>query len=271
MAVVTDTAYRDVLRAGPSPARSKYPPLIFIHGAFAGAWTWAEHFLGHFADLGFSCHAVNLPGRKGGPDHGRLHDYGIKDFARAVIDVIDDLPAAPVLIGHSMGGFIAQRAALERAAAGTVLMSSVPPTGLVGPSVALAMAKPMLTWEIACIQTMGESVATLNTLHQSIFNDHVPEEVTARLMPRFQMESRRAVMDMHAVMVPPLSGFMGKPVLVLGAERDNLIPPAFVHGTAAFLGTNAYIFDGMGHAVMLEADWRKAAETVSDWLGEVYG
>ncbi|MEQ8227141.1 MAG: alpha/beta hydrolase [Rhodospirillales bacterium] len=260
-----------VLCAGPSPEQSDHPPLVFIHGAFAGAWTWAEHFLDFFAGQGFSCHAVNLPGRKDMSDYPKLHEFGVQDFIETVVQVIDDLPRPPVLIGHSMGGFVAQRVAQERDVAGAVLMSTVPPTGLAGPSVALAMSKPMLVWEIARIESFGEPLDSLDTLHQSIFNDHVPKDVSAKLMPRFQMESRRAVLDLHAVVMPPVSGLLGKPVLVLGAEHDNLIPTAFVIGTAAFLGTQAHIFDGMGHAVMLESRWAEAAQAITDWLRETDG
>lgn len=28
-------------------------PLLFVHGAFIGAWCWDEHFLKYFADLGW--------------------------------------------------------------------------------------------------------------------------------------------------------------------------------------------------------------------------
>ena len=258
-----------VLRAGPAPEESDHPPLVFIHGAFAGAWTWAEHFLGYFAGQGFSCHAINLPGRKGMDDYPKLHDFGIQDFVDAVVGLIDDLPRPPILIGHSMGGFVAQRVAQERDVAGAVLMSTVPPTGLVGPSVALAISRPMLIWEISRIESFGEPLDSLETLHQSIFNSHVPKAVSERLLPWFQMESRRAVIDMHTVVIPPLAGLRGKPVLVLGAEHDNLIPPAFVYGTAAFLGTQAHIFDGMGHAVMLEVEWQEAAEAIADWMREL--
>lgn len=260
-----------VLRTGPAPEDSDHPPLVFIHGAFAGAWTWAEHFLNYFGDRGFSCHAINLPGRKGMDDYPKLHDYGIDDFVNATAEVVDALPRPPVLIGHSMGGFIAQRLAMERDLAGVVLMSTVPPTGLAALTMTLAMSQPMLAWEISRVESFGESLESLETLHQSIFNSHVPKVVSDRLLPWFQMESRRAVMDLHTVFMPPMLGLRSTPVLVLGAEHDNLIPPAFVHGTAAFLGTQAHIFDGMGHAVMLEDDWEEAADTIADWLRELDG
>lgn len=260
----------DILRRGPAPDATDKPPLLFVHGAFAGAWCWDEHFLPFFADLGYSCHAINLPGRKDAPDHDRMHEYGIGDFTDSVLTAIDGLPRPPVLLGHSMGGFIAMRAALEREVAGAVLLSSVPPTGLAAPAVVLALSRPMLIWEIARVQSLGDSEATLEALRQAIFNTHVPEETSARLMPHFQAESHRAVIDLHTVMVPPLMGLRGKPVLVLGAMKDNLIPPSFVHGTAAFLGTHAHIFEGMGHAIMLEAHWKEAAETIADWLAEVF-
>ena len=260
-----------VLRRGPAPDASDKPLLVFIHGAFAGAWTWDEHFLGYYADLGYSCHAVNLPGRRGDADHARLHEFGLQYYTDAVTETVRGLPRPPVLIGHSMGGFVAMRAALECEIAGVVLISSVPPTGLAGPSVVLALSRPMLVWEIARVQSLGASDAALETLREAIFNTHVPEEVSARLMPRFQTESQRAVIELHTVVVPPLAGLRGKPVLVLGAALDNLIPPAFVHGTAAFLGTHAHILDGMGHAVMLEENWRNAADAAGDWLGERFG
>ena len=30
-------------------------PLLFVHGAFTGAWCWSEHFLPYFAKQGKSC------------------------------------------------------------------------------------------------------------------------------------------------------------------------------------------------------------------------
>jgi pimeloyl-ACP methyl ester carboxylesterase len=34
-------------------------PLLFVHGAWHGAWCWDEHFLDLFADKGYRALAVN--------------------------------------------------------------------------------------------------------------------------------------------------------------------------------------------------------------------
>ena len=37
-------------------------PLVFVHGAWHGAWCWDEHFLGHFAAKGYRAIALDLRG-----------------------------------------------------------------------------------------------------------------------------------------------------------------------------------------------------------------
>ena len=51
---------------------SKYPagaarptPLLFVHGAWHGAWCWDEHFLDFFAAHGYAAHALSLRGHGG--------------------------------------------------------------------------------------------------------------------------------------------------------------------------------------------------------------
>lgn len=284
------TAFQDagLISVGPAPSESAYPPLLFIHGAFSGAWIWQEAFLPWFAEQGFSCHAVNLPGRKGHPSYDRLHDFGLNDFTAAAVSAIDALKRAapeakpetkpgtkreikPVLVGHSMGGLIAMRAALARDVAGAVLLAPVPPTGLAAPAITLALTRPMLSFEVLRVQTLGESAASLAHLHEALFADHAEREVTRRLMPKFQMESRRAVAEMHVPAVPPVMGFWGKPLCVMAGEQDNLIPPAHVRGAAMMLGGRAEVIDDAGHGMMLERGAPKIAARISAWLAEAFG
>ena len=55
-------------------------------------------------------------------------------------------------------------------------------------------------------------------------------------------------------------------MLVLGAEHDVLIPPDQVRMTAMRYDVEATILPGLGHGMMLETDWRVAADPILAWL-----
>ncbi|MCA9946237.1 MAG: alpha/beta fold hydrolase, partial [Anaerolineales bacterium] len=42
--------------------KAKNTPLLFIHGAWHGAWCWEEHFLPYFAERGYAVYAPSLRG-----------------------------------------------------------------------------------------------------------------------------------------------------------------------------------------------------------------
>jgi len=52
---------------------------------------------------------------------------------------------------------------------------------------------------------------------------------------------------------------------VLGAECDILVPPSQADQAARYYGTEAEIFPGMGHVMMLDADWQKVADRIIEW------
>ena len=95
---------------------SKYPsdaahptPLLFIHGTLHGAWCWDVHFLDYFAQHGFAAHAVNLRGHGNSEGREKLRWTRIADYVEDVANAVRQLPSPPILIGHSMGGFIIQK------------------------------------------------------------------------------------------------------------------------------------------------------------------
>jgi pimeloyl-ACP methyl ester carboxylesterase len=54
--------------------------------------------------------------------------------------------------------------------------------------------------------------------------------------------------------------------LVLGGGDDPLIPVGDVVATARAYGTQAHVFRGMGHDLMLDARWRQPLDLMLDWL-----
>jgi len=102
-------------------------PLLFVHGANHAAWCWLGHFLDFFADKGYRAVALNLRGNGGSPTTKPANSCSIADYVDDVRSVVENLQATPVLIGHSMGGFIVQKYLETRVAPAGVLVSSAPP------------------------------------------------------------------------------------------------------------------------------------------------
>ncbi len=114
--------------AHAAPPRATRPPVLFIHGYFADAAVWAE-WLPFFAARGFPAFAVNLRGRAGsmpGVDIGRVSIANYVADAAAVAAHV----GAHVVVGHSMGGLIAQCLAADGGARGAVLVTPAPPRGI---------------------------------------------------------------------------------------------------------------------------------------------
>ncbi|MGB6059348.1 MAG: alpha/beta hydrolase [Microthrixaceae bacterium] len=80
------------------------PGLVFIHGGGANAYWWA-HIAARFADE-FRVLAVDLSGHG---DSGHRDDYKLEQWTDEVIAAVgaDHLDGPPLVIGHSMGGFVA--------------------------------------------------------------------------------------------------------------------------------------------------------------------
>lgn len=264
----------EVLHATPRTPRDA-PPLVFVHGAFCGAWIWAEHLLPALAEAGWTAHAVSLRGHGGSDGHDRLRETSLDDYVADVLSVLDELPRPPVLIGHSMGGMVVQRVIehyriadfrRDRPIAGGVLMASVPPGGLWGTWMHMATHDPALLWQLAAIQTFGDQAATLHGVHRAMFSDAASPEVTRLYMDRMQAESWRVQMDMM-LRPPPVSiNARSIPLLVVGAEQDSFVPPWMAHLTAHAYGADCVILDGAGHAMMLGPAWPRTVTTLTRWL-----
>ena len=81
--------------------------LLFLHGVGGGHHAW-EHQLPYFGGLGYPSHAWDQPGYGHSPT---VEPYDLEHIATSLARLIETLADGPVvLVGHSMGGMIAQEA-----------------------------------------------------------------------------------------------------------------------------------------------------------------
>jgi len=130
----------EILCASSPAGTPRRRSLVFLHGAFAGAWVWAEGFLPWFARRGYPAYALSFRGHGESDAAGDLHDLGVNDYRDDVRALLDRFGEAPVLIGHSMGGYVVQKIVEEVDLPAYVLMASVPPSGLIPASPGLRSA-----------------------------------------------------------------------------------------------------------------------------------
>ena len=258
-----------------TPARLKHKtPLLFIHGAFTGAWCWEEHFLSFFAEAGYAAHALSLSGHGSSRGREKLDTLSIADYVDDVHEVVEQLPTPPVLIGHSMGGFVVQKYLEQHAAPAAVLMCTVPPQGMMGVAFNALFARPALLSNLNDMMAGGQ--ASYESLREALFAQEVTQDDLKRFYHLAQPESHRAIWDMTLFNLPSASRIVenlassaARPrLLVIGAEHDHLMPASTAQMTARTYGVEAEIFPGMGHGLMLERDWRIVAARILVWMAE---
>lgn len=255
----------EILRRQPS-GEAPRTPLLFLHGAYVGAWCWDEHFLPWFAERGFPCYALSLRGHGASGGRERLHDFGIGDYVDDLAHAVAEVGQPPVLIGHSMGALVVQKYLEREAARAVIHVCPVPPFGLLPSTFSLAFGRPQFFAEINSLA--GGHSASRKALAEALFAGPVEADRIDRHYARMQAESRRALMDMTLWGLPQLWRMQRVEALVLGAEHDALIAPSLAQSAARLLGAEYRLLDGLGHAVMLDSAWESAAQAILAWLDE---
>jgi pimeloyl-ACP methyl ester carboxylesterase len=242
-------------------------PLLFVHGAWHAAWCWDDYFLGYFAEHGYRAMALSLRGHGGSPTTKPLHHCSIADYVEDVRAVADSLTTRPVVIGHSMGGFVVQKYLESHDAPAAVLVASAPPRGVAGLFLRYAKQHP---WRFAQALIKGKSSAMFSTpdsVREKFFSARTPESTVAHCAARIQDESIRATLD-ALVLDLPRSKRVTTPLLVLGAQSDDCFTTNESHATARAYRTDAEIFPDIGHDMMLEPGWPAVARRIQTWLRE---
>jgi len=196
-------------------------PLLFVHGAEHAAWCWDEHFLNYFADRGYRAVAMSLRGHGGSTASKPSWAWSIADYVQDVRSVADRLPLPPVVIGHSLGGFVVQKYLESYAAPAAVLIASAPPQGAAG--AILRNAKALLGNMTRHPGHMTGDVDDLQRVRSTFFSPATPETWVARYAQRLRKEPMgKFALDMLVLNLPKPSQ-VRTPVLVLGAQCDSCV------------------------------------------------
>jgi pimeloyl-ACP methyl ester carboxylesterase len=220
--------------------------LLFIHGAFHGAWSWA-HYVALFSDRGFATAAVDLRGHGGLPQDANFSAQGVREMADDAIAAAKLLGDEFVFVAHSFGALVALAAAREIAPRALVLLAPAPPGGLELPPFAPSalVAPPPETrarkWFLqGHAGDLGPYLARLCAESPALLN------ATGTLSAE-----------------PPAI-----PMLCLSGSLDNSVfhTPEQDEATAKTLGAELQVIARGSHCLMIDDTWQDSARAILGWL-----
>jgi len=257
-------SYNLEIKVKKSSTPSDNTPLLFVHGAWHGAWCW-HNFLDYFSAKGYDCHAPSLCGH-GNSDNSkslkttRLDDY--VDNVRTFVDsIFKEYGKKPVIIAHSMGGLIAQKyLETDHDIPKAVLLAPVPRHGVWQTPLRMAGRLPLAFVAVNLTWSLYPLVNTPKRTRKAFFSENIPNNKLNEYFLRMQDESYLGFWDMLIFRLPAPKK-VKTPVMILGAEKDTIFSVKEIQSTAKAYGTEAVIFD-MAHDMMLEEDWKDVADYI---------
>lgn len=256
-------------RGAPGGADKSKAPVVMIHGAFCGPWS-LDGLQRKFEAAGYAVTVPCLRFHGDGRPPAALGTTGLKDYAADLAGGMSALKKPPVLVGHSMGGLLAQMLAARMDVAALILLApsapwGVPPTTLFEIGAAQAMHLQPGYWNH--ILEPNRDVALAHSL------DCLPRERRGEIYDRFVPESGRATfeimnwgLDMNRASEVRAEN-VTCPILCLTGSDDRINPPSTVARIAArYPNARAEVLDGMGHWLIGEPGWEKLAERALAWL-----
>jgi pimeloyl-ACP methyl ester carboxylesterase len=249
--------------------------IVFVHGLFVTRHCW-DGWISRYQDRGHTCSAIAWPGRDSAPAalRQRHPDQQLAKLTLAEViahheQVIRALPEPPLIIGHSMGGLIAQILLQRGLASAAVAIDSAPPRGIFS-----------LKWSF-----LKANWPTLNLLRsarqphlmsfkefQYAFVNGMPlaeqqAAYEASVVPESLRTARGALSSLATIDFRQARG----PLLLVAGSADQIIPASLNQANyRAYRSSPARTefkqFAGRNHFLIGQPGWEEIADFSLDWL-----
>jgi non-heme chloroperoxidase len=250
--------------------------VVLLHGAFCASWAM-EGYRRHFEAHGMRTVAPTLRHHETVPGTRASRELGVTsvlDYADDVEAIVRDLGQPPIIIGHSMGGLIAQIVATRTPAKALALLAPSAPWGTL----------PTSPWEVVSAQGLYFAGQFWNKplrpeawIAETHALDLLPPKEREAVFARFVPESGLATFEiMHWAMDARRATFVDAskvrcPVLCVAGALDRVNPAKTVASIARRYRDNGHYFEveNASHWLIGEPGWEKTAAYVREWLANV--
>ncbi|TDS13164.1 alpha/beta hydrolase [Sphingobacterium paludis] len=256
--------------------------IIFIHGMFQNPVSWTP-WMRYFGEQGFDCSAPAWPDHEGEPKMLRtsppdtLGDLSLEDVIQKLeADVIRaggndaDTSKRPILIGHSVGGLIAQIFVARGLASMAVAICPVAPNKM------MTLDWPFFK-NVAAIANpfKGDKpfAHTAETFHESFCNTLNKEDAALAFELTATQDSRNVLRGCLGSAGEIDISLKHVPLLFISAKEDKIIPYELVEkNAAAYTDVSSIVtykeFPDRSHFICGEPGSQEVIDHVQQWIRE---
>ena len=217
---------------------------------------------------GWATRAINLPGHDGKANPSSvtsIHDY--VEFVEGVVSSSDPV----IIIGHSVGGLIAQAVASRcpKQVKGLVLVNSGMPRYI--RPITLKALGYALQWQHLKPILLGRNLMPSPAVQRNVLLQTLDAESYSSVRDRFIGASGWIALGTLTTSYPIHRQHLRCPVQVVASMCDQFIPPSSQRRLAAKLRASIYHVPGAGHFPMLEDNWSVTCNMILNRVGGFVG
>lgn len=255
-------------------------PVVFIHGLWIHSDAW-QPWIELYRSAGYRPIAPGWPGDSASVEQTRRNasavaNKGIDDITSGYLDVINRLPAMPVVVGHSFGGLIAQKVLSAGMAAAAIAIDPGQVKGVKSlPFAQIRSGFPVLSKP----GNKKRAVALSRKQFRYGFGNALTEEESGELFDRYAIpgpgkplfEASAANFKKSSPAAVNTRKRDRGPLLIIGGGMDHTVPEVVARGAyKLYAGSGAvtdyHVFPDRGHSLVLDHGWREVADLTLSWL-----
>jgi pimeloyl-ACP methyl ester carboxylesterase len=255
-------------------------PVVFIHGLWLHATSWAS-WVELYREAGYEPLAPGWPGDPDTVEAARanpegLAGHGIDEVTGHYAKIIEQLPARPVLIGHSFGGMIAEKLLGEDYGAGAIAIDAAQIKGVLPlPLSSLHSTLPVFKNPA----NKHKAVSLTAEQFRYSFGNAISEEESNELYERWAIpapgrplfEAAAANFELHSPAKVNTRNENRGPLLLVMGGRDHTVPEVITKATLKQYRhsdaiTDLTEFADRGHSLTIDSGWRDVADQCLAWL-----
>jgi pimeloyl-ACP methyl ester carboxylesterase len=253
--------------------------IVLVHGFWVTPRSW-ENWVMHYERRGFRVLAPAYPGFEVevealNADPTPIVDVTVPEIIGHLTAVIEELPAPPIIIGHSAGGAFTQILLDHGLGAAGVALNSAPTEGVrVLPLSQVKSTLPVLKSPANRHRAVGLSFEEWRYAFTNTFD----EEEARSLYERYHIPASGRILwggvlanfrPGHQDTWVDYRNDARAPLLFVSASEDHIMPPAVQRSNHKHYTSNTVTeikeYQGFAHLLPAQKGWEEVADDVLDW------